>query len=182
LPAASPSRTTTPPASTSRADDGPPVGALPPGAYRSNIEPTFSFTVDAGWERRIPDERVSDRYLMLLWAAGDGGELIYVEVTDIGVQASLDRFATAQLSEKSPPKPASIGGVDGQTQEVGKPRSPSAIPGVVGEYVLTPTDVVRVTAVEVDDATITFILEANEDDAVAFWSIAEEVLASVSFD
>ena len=54
--------------------------------------------------------------------------------------------------------------------------------GFLGEYVLTPSDVVRVTAVRVGEVTLRFIVESNLDDYEAFVRIADDVLASIAFD
>lgn len=155
---------------------------LAAGTYRSHLEPTFAFTVGEGWERRVPDEEASDRYLMLLWTMAGGGELVYVELSELGAAGSLERFTRAALSEKTDPEPAAVGGVSGLRMEAGRPAVPTVILGVVGEYVLNPTDVARVTAVEVGGVTVTFIIEANVDDADVFRPIADKVLQSVVFD
>ncbi|HEY7523212.1 MAG TPA: hypothetical protein VH720_06105 [Candidatus Limnocylindrales bacterium] len=166
----------------SSSDGGPPVGPLAPGTYRAHLEPAFAFTVGEGWERRVPDEEVSARYLMLLYASGGGGRLLYVDVSDLGVTGSLERFLRLTFSRESEPVPAAIGGVTGLRTEVGRAPVPTVIQGVAGEYVLNPTDVARVVAVEVDGTTLTFIAESGEGGAASFWPIVDEVLSSVAFE
>ncbi|HEY7524923.1 MAG TPA: hypothetical protein VH720_14835 [Candidatus Limnocylindrales bacterium] len=180
-PASTPASSSTPAPSAS-SDGGPPLGALAPGTYRSHLEPAFAFTLGEGWERRVPDEEVSARYLMLLYASGGGGDLLYVDVSDLGVTGSLDRFLRATLGQKSEPVPATIDGVTGLRVEVGRPAVPTVIQGVAGEYVLNPTDVARVTVVEVEGSTLTFIAETGEAEAASFWPIADEVLSTVAFE
>jgi hypothetical protein len=53
-----------------------------------------------------PDRESTGQYLQLIYAAGDGGELLFIEVSDHGAGASLDRFARAPLRESSDPAPA----------------------------------------------------------------------------
>lgn len=176
---------TAPPASESPApsgDEGPPVGELPAGEYRTHFEPRLTFTLGAGWARTIPDPTVSDQFLMLLHTAGDGGELLFVEVSDLGTEGSLARFERAPLTELTAPEPATVGGVEGLVIEGGLPPTPAYLQIPRGsDYQIGPDDRIRAIAVEVEGATITFIVEGNDDDFGHFLPVAEGVLESVSF-
>ncbi len=188
MPVASPSSTTDATASataapTATSDGGPPIGALSAGSYSAHFEPSFTFKIGDGWQRNVPDEQLSDTYLQLLYAAGDGGELLFIEATDLGVEASLERFDQFRLKDVVPAAPATVGGVTGLGISAGHPPAVAVVRGIPpgSDYVLSPNDRIRVVAVEVDTVTVTFIVEASDDDFDAFLILADEVLQSVAF-
>jgi hypothetical protein len=185
-PTSAPTRTPTPVASATpeaTPDGGPPIGALTPGGYRAHFDPAFTFTLGSGWERNLPDERLSDAYLQLLYAAGNGGELLFIEVSALGVEGSLERFDQFRFTEVEPAAPATIGGVSGLAIVGGRPPALTVVRGIPSgsDYVLAANDRIRATAIVVDGVTVTFIVEATSDDYDAFRPIADEVLQSVAF-
>jgi hypothetical protein len=164
-------------------DSEPPVGAdLASGSYRSHLEPGFEFRIEDGWQRLIPDQASSARYLYLLYVASGAGESLLFEVSDRGVDGSLDRFLRAPMRELSEPEPATVGDLEGRAVEGGLRPAPAVIAGLPGEYVISPGDRFRAIAVDVDRATVTVVIEANDDDYAIFLPVAEEVIESVSFD
>lgn len=164
-------------------DGGPPLGPLSPGSYRAHFEPAFTFTLGPGWQRNVPDAALSDVYLQLLYAAGDGGELLFIEATDLGVEASLARFDQFRLKDVVPAAPTTVGGVSGLAISGGHPPTVAVVRGIPpgSDYQLAANDRIRVAAVEVDRVTVTFIVEGSDNDFDAFLLLADEVLQTVAF-
>ena len=158
-----------------------PLGPLPPGDYRAHIEPGFSFTIGTGWERRLPEPGLRDRYLMLFYAAGGSGEQIWFEITEVAeVADALEPFAA--LPNLTAPREVTLGGLPALTIDAGPPPTVTVLRGLTGEYVITGADVVRVTVARVREVVLRVIVESNEADADAFRPIAEQVLGTLSFD
>ncbi|MBF8290181.1 MAG: hypothetical protein HW391_1149 [Chloroflexi bacterium] len=181
---ASPALTAAPPTATPAptSEESVPLGFLSPGAYTAHLDPAFTFTLGEGWERREPDPAFHDAYLYLLYAAGDGGELIYIDVV-AGADAAerIGAFEHAGLTQVGERRDVTLGGLPAIAIEAGFPNSATVVRGIVGEYVLFPGDVVRATALEVGDRTLVFIIESNADDIETFSPIAEAVLQTVRF-
>ena len=113
----------------------------------------------------------------------DGGELLFIEASDLGVEASLERFDQFRLKDVVPAAPATVGGVTGLAISGGYPPAVAVVRGIPpgSDYVLAPNDRIRVVAVEVDTVTVTFIVEASDDDFDAFLPLADGVLQTVAF-
>ena len=116
LPTAIPS--VSPPVPTPTIDpaiaEGIPEGPLAAGDYRAHLTPGFRFTIGSGWERRQPEPRLRDRYLMLFYAGGDGGEQIFIDVAGSGTpEDAIAPLANARLPGLTDPEATTIGGLPG---------------------------------------------------------------------
>jgi serine/threonine-protein kinase len=178
------------------------AGRLAPGTYRGGeFQPTFSFTVEAGWvaTRSAPDfwginlDRVrtpSVSMVVVSQVFGPGGSL---------EPAPDDLIAWLRARpgvDVSPPSPIRMGELEGVQVDVVLTDGPDDYPrecdrpcidliafGDRGVYGLSEDQPVRIVVVDVDGTEVTAVVEARSAKELEWFAPrAEEVLRSVRFD